>query len=925
MPRTCAGSVASRLFAALAALALIAGGAGGAAAAAEPPTVVAVELRSDAPLAGPESLAAALSVETGRPLAPAAVEASLRALAATGLAAETEAWQLPAPGGVVVAFVVRAAYQVAEVRLEGDLGLPAERLRSALSIRAGQPLVEDRVLRGLGELEELYRAQGFLEATVRLGVEVDEAGRRAIVTYRLAAGRRTKIGEVRFEGGLGPFSEAELAKALRLASGADYRENALRGEADRLLRWLYRRDHRLAKVEGPESRRDPEAGTVELTYRVDAGPRFDLTVVGAERKELERRDLLPFLGPFGYDEALLLQAADLVKRHFQERGHYRVRVETSEERDAERLQVRLEIEPGPVYRLEELRFTGNLEVPTSELAQRMTTAPRRALAPRSGRLVDEVLAADLTNLRSTYALLGFGKAKVGPAEIVERGESLTLTVPIVEGPRRLVESVELLGVERLERERLLRLLPLSPGGPYHRIHVDRAVEIVRGQYAMEGFAQVYISSEVAWDEAEERARVAISVLEGPQSRVGRVVVRGQRRTPARVIERYVDLPPGSPASPDRLLAVERDLYRLGIFSRVKVELAPGAPLAEQHTVVVEVEEGRTRRVAVGAGYDSESGARALLSLGEANLFGRAGNLQLDLLGSRKDERYRLIYTEPRLAGLPLAATATTYWEARDRDAYAVERWGTQVGLAHERGPWRLRLLYDYHIVELPRIERIFDVPVGSREGRVSSLTPLAAIERRDDPLDPRRGWSALAQVQYAFPFLSADADFLKLFGQATWSLDLSRLGTLATSVRGGIIEPLGEEIPSGSFLGPVPVDERFYAGGRTTHRAFGQDELGIEGRTLAEGIPVGGSGLLLVNLDYRFPIAGAIGGTVFLDGGNVWRDRDEIDTGDLRWGAGVGLRYRSPVGPLRLEIGWKLDREPGEPAYVWFFSIGNPF
>jgi outer membrane protein insertion porin family len=127
------------------------------------------------------------------------------------------------------------------------------------------------------------------------------------------------------------------------------------------------------------------------------------------------------------------------------------------------------------------------------------------------------------------------------------------------------------------------------------------------------------------------------------------------------------------------------------------------------------------------------------------------------------------------------------------------------------------------------------------------------------------------------------------------------------------------------LLGPVPIDERFYAGGRTTHRAFGQDELGIEGQTLVAGTPIGGAGLLLVNLDYRFPIAGAIGGTVFVDGGNVWRDYAEIDTGDLRWGAGVGLRYRSPVGPLRLEIGWKLDREPGEPAYVWFFSIGNPF
>jgi len=162
------------------------------------------------------------------------------------------------------------------------------------------------------------------------------------------------------------------------------------------------------------------------------------------------------------------------------------------------------------------------------------------------------------------------------------------------------------------------------------------------------------------------------------------------------------------------------------------------------------------------------------------------------------------------------------------------------------------------------------------------------------------------------------------------------LGVLVGSARGGAIEPLAR----GSSLSlrdalqrSVPAAELFYAGGRTTHRAYRRDELGIVGETLSvdspaspeNPFPEGGGGLAVLNFEYRFPVAGPVGGTLFLDGGNVWSTYRDLRAGDLKWGAGLGVRYLSPVGPLRLEIGWKLDREPFEDPYVWFISLGNPF
>ena len=229
-----------------------------------------------------------------------------------------------------------------------------------------------------------------------------------------------------------------------------------------------------------------------------------------------------------------------------------------------------------------------------------------------------------------------------------------------------------------------------------------------------------------------------------------------------------------------------------------------------------------------------------------------------------------------------------------------------------------------------------------RPYELSSLIPSFLWDRRNDPVLATRGWSSLAQLQYAFPAFGTDGDFLKLFLQQTQYLDLRNYGTVAASLRLGGIEPFSRlapddpELPEGLPNANVFIDERFFAGGANTHRAYGRDDLGLRGQTLIlrpdrpgteedDFAAVGGTGLLLFNLEYRFPLFGAVGGTVFYDAGNVWADWRDMDPGDLKGGAGVGVRYLSPIGPLRLDIGWKLDREPGEKEYAVSVSFGNPF
>jgi outer membrane protein assembly factor BamA len=276
---------------------------------------------------------------------------------------------------------------------------------------------------------------------------------------------------------------------------------------------------------------------------------------------------------------------------------------------------------------------------------------------------------------------------------------------------------------------------------------------------------------------------------------------------------------------------------------------------------------------------------------------------------------------------------------------------------------RFGLAYDYRIVENEPLDFTPADPADEddllrrdQELRVAGLIPTLLIDRRDDPLYPSDGWTSLAQLQYAFPLLAAEADFLKLFLQHAQYLDLGFASTvLALSARVGGIEPLSalpEDIedpfiPPGAGLASQDIflAERFFAGGGSSHRGYGPDELGIPFSTClgaagevvadcaatlfrdADGTlrAAGGNGLVILNADLRFPLFGPVEGVVFYDYGNVWADWRLIDFGDFRSGAGFELRYVSPVGPLRVGIGFPLDPIEGADDYVLFINLGSPF
>ena len=910
----------------------------------EEPRVTAVEVRSDSPLDPALDLDTLIEIQVDAPLTEEEVRHTLRNLQASGTASETEIYTRndPSGTGVIAVVVFRAVTQVEEVRLEGELGLSRDGLRRVIPQREAQPLSEEKVVQGVYALQDLYERSGYFHARVRVAVETNPLRRGAVVTYRVRSGPRATVGTIAFDHPVDPFPAADLVRQLRQQPGKPFSRRVAGEDAERLQDWLFGQQYGLARVDEPIVSSDPQTNTVKLTFPINIGPKVAVVVKGADVKELRRKGLLPFLGGSGYDEALVLQAQSRIRTWFQQQGHYDVRVETSEQRADGQLTLTLQITPGPVYTLDQVILKGNEEVSDAELRKTMATTGSDRLLHRNSRLVQSVLDADLDNLRRYYALAGYNQAVVGPAQVERQDQDLVVIIPIQEGPREVVTAVDFQGIAAIDADTLRKGLPLQVGKGFHPVLLEAALDRIRSEYASRGYNQAQVSARETWTPPHNFVDLTFEVLEGPLQVVDRILVRGNKRTQGDVIRRTLDLDSGEPVSQGKLLETERSLYQLGIFSNVDVEFVPAGLDETERDVIVRVEEGKPRSLLYGVGWDSENGFRGLFGFSDNNVWGKAYSLRTDVRWSQRDKRFRTLFNQPYLGEHPVSLTSTVFYEqeAPSDRPYEVTRYGARSEAFRVYGNRRFSAALDYRIVE-PSVDpglATNEIERRDQPYQVTSFIPSFFWDRRDDPILTTRGWSTLAQLQYAFPVpaFRTDTEFMKLFLQQTQFVNLGHPGVLAASLRLGMLEPY-KSIPStGDLVLPfpsrnIPIAERFFAGGDASHRAYGRDELGIRGESLILNpkgggyVPVGGNGLLLINLEYRFPIYDGFGGTLFLDSGNVWGDWRSIDLKELKNGVGLGARYNSPVGPIRAGIGWKLDREKGESAYSLFFNIGNAF
>jgi outer membrane protein insertion porin family len=460
-------------------------------------------------------------------------------------------------------------------------------------------------------------------------------------------------------------------------------------------------------------------------------------------------------------------------------------------------------------------------------------------------------------------------------------------------------------------------------------------------------------------------KLVYHIDEGPQTRVRRILMTGYHHTRSGAIWREIRVKPDAPLREGDVVESQRRLYNLGVFNRVTIEPQNPGGTDRDKDVVVLVEEAKRYTLAYGGGFEVQrlasttnpagseiqAAVRGILEISKLNLTGRADSLSLKLRGSTIEDRALLGYSDPNTFADPnLTFQASVYTEkSQDINTFTESRYEGTVQLADQVTP-RTSLVYRYSfrkvlVSNLNSHIAPDEIPLFEQPTLVSQFGVTWIRDARDNPADASKGSFNSADFDIADTAIGSSASFLRFYYQNSTYYPIKRRFSFARSIRVGILTPYRDTV-SLTFPAPttepfptvIPLPERFFAGGGTSLRGFALNQAGP--RDAATGFPVGGQAMLVLNQEFRFPmhlpyVGSALGGALFYDGGNVYSRLDRVTfrsssprpvfdpanplvcqfncTNELNYFAhtvGFGFRYSTPVGPIRVDLGYQLNRPP---------------
>jgi len=932
-----------------------------------------------------DSLYPLVEQKAGSPYSQQKIEASAQALQKAGGFGQVHVTVVPEVKGLRVNFLLEPAYYIGVVEFtNATKHFSYTRLLGVVNLPDEDPYDASRLPGAENGLKKFLQNEGYFQASVHSMVTIDDARQLVNVTFAVEMGTQARISAVKFDGTESPES-ARLMHAVDslrarfsgglMKPGKSYSHERVE-HATALIKTALTKEHYLASsVHENPPEYDAQTNHVSVSFSVKAGPVVDIRTVGAKLtvipflKGRVMKRLIPIYSEGTVDQELVNEGQRNLSDYFQKKGYYDVKVTTNYQNQSDKILVVYTIDRGKKHKVDHIAFQGNRAIPEKELLDQVLV--KKSHIWTHGDISQKLLKQSADNIEALYRDHGYENVKVTP-QAVDREPKVDVMFEIVEGRQSVVENVNITGNDNVAHDQLAapKGFQLAAGKPFSPRKMTDDRNRISANYLNRGYLNVEVkatATRIAND--PHRVDVAYAITEHQMVRISQTVYLGQQHTRMSLITKTAKIKAETPMKQQQLLEAESRLYDLNIFDWSSV--GPRKPITDQtdEMALVKVHEAKRNEVTYGFGFevshrggniptgtvalpggggaiglngyqiapsqDTFASPRGLIEFTHRNVRGLGETIGTSLLLSRLDQKFLTTYGQPHFAGTPWQSLSSFSLERTSENPLFTASLGDLAfqleKLLSHKSNTRLQIRYDFNKTVLSHVIVPELVLPQDMNVRLSTFSGTLIRDTRDKPLDAHRGSFATVNLGITPTALGSSANFAKLFGQYAYYKPFHSV-VFADSVRVGLASPF-----VGSF---VPTSQLFFSGGGTSLRGFPIDEAGpqrlvpfcnvLQGQSGCVDItvPVGGKQLFILNSEARFPlgIMKALGGVIFYDGGNVDSAINLHNfVNNYTNTVGIGLRYATPIGPVRIDVGRNLNPVPGINPTQYYITIGQAF
>src|SRR5579871_1010533 len=895
-----------------------------------------------------------LPLKMNQTLRMADVRASIERLFASGAYTDIQVEAEPYRDGVAITIHTTNSWFIGAVSVGGHVSSPpnAGQLANAADLNLGQPFREAAMQQGVANQEKAMEGNGLYLGRVH-----------PVLDWK--TGRDYQQVNIRFEVDSGPrarFTTPVLTGDLKMDTKRIFAATKFQRwfihtwkpitqtrvrQALEGVRLLYQKEDRLeANISLDSIHYDAATNRGLPALHIDAGPRIAVHTVGINLSQRKLRRYIPIFEEHAVDQDLLSEGARNLRDYLQSEGYFDAEVQFKPQRVInDRASIDYLVNPGKRHTLVYIEIGGNHYFRTAEIRERMFLQRARFLQFPHGRYSGNLLARDEDAIRNLYQSNGFRDIVVTHRLVDDYkgiGGNQAVFIDIKEGPQYFINNLQVIGIEHLNKAEILGKLSSVEGQPFSEFNVAVDRDAILAQYFEGGFPNATFEWNSAPAQQPHRVDLKFEIHEGEQQFVRQVLVTGNKVTREQLIFQRLKLNPGDPLSPTAITETQRRLYDLGVFAKVDAAIQDPDGETDHKYVLYNLDEARRYSLAAGFGaelgriggcetcFDAPAGAtgfspRVSLDLTRNNLWGDTHSISLRTRVSTLDQRALLNYSWPHFYDHDNLTVSFTglYESSRDVRTFSFKREEGSAQLNQKLNK-SLTLFYRlaYRRVAVSDLKITpFLIPQLSQPVRVGITSINLVQDRRDDPVEPHKGVYTTVDLGLAEKFLGSQVDFMRFLARNASYYPIGKRMVLARSTEFGNIYAFNFK---GDPLEAIPLPERCFGGGGTSHRGFPEEQAGP--RDTSTGFPLGGTALLFNQTEFRFPLIGDdIGGVFYHDMGNVYSSLDNLsgrvhqrnlqDFDYMVHAVGFGVRYRTPVGPVRFDLGYSIN-----PPYFFGFK-----